>query len=480
MSAVDLSSAETAADVLSVFASLQSKHSDTSPLNSAAFASFLDSLFPSSRSLFTIPRSHPYTADAAECVYLCGNSLGLQPKLAVEFVRQEMDKWGQLGVEGHFRGDRPWVSIDEPCLPLLKPVVGAEDEAELGVMNSLTVNLHLLLTSFYTPTAERFIVIMEEQAFCSDHHVVRSQLALHGQTVEKSLVQLRPKVGETFIRTADIVSAIKTAGSSLALVLLPGIQFYTGQLFDMAAITAAAHSVGAYAGFDLAHAVGNVRLRLHEWQVDFASWCSYKYLNSGPGGISGIFFHRNHHARHDLPRLAGWWGQTPAVRFLMQAEHQPIAGAQQYQLSNPPVLPAVCLQASLLTFQSAGGMEALRQRSLMLTAYLELLLTPLLSSLSIAILTPPTLADRGCQLSLLLPIPIRGLLSRLEAAGVLCDGREPNVVRVAPAPLYNTFHDVWKFVGLFETAFRQEKETPQADGEKQQQQQQHETTANGH
>ena len=458
----DLSSARTSADVLTHLRSLQSQqHNIADPLSLTTpdFAHFLDTSLnpaPHTRSLFTIPRCQPYTAESADCVYMCGNSLGLQPRLAAEYVKDEMDKWGRLGVEGHFNGARPWVSIDEPCLPLLADVVGAASTDEVGVMNTLSANLHLLLTSFYQPTKERYKVIMEEAAFCSDHHVIRSQLALHNIPVDGGLIQLKPRDGETYLQTADILAAIKDAGPALALVLLPGLQFYTGQLFDMRAITAAAHAVGAYCGFDLAHAVGNAVLELHEWQVDFAAWCTYKYLNSGPGAIAGLFFHSRHHSDGSLPKLAGWWGQTAQVRFQMKAEHQPIKGAQSYQLSNPAVLPTVCLYASLRTFEQAGGMRALRAKSVLLTSYLEQLLLQLLGPLSISLLTPTTLAERGCQLSVLLSLPVRGVLKRMEAAGVLCDGREPNVIRLAPTPLYNTFTDVWRTVNVLAAAVRDE------------------------
>ena len=458
MTSTPLPSARTAADVLAHFASLQAEHHNSDPIASHAFATFLDSLstLPPTRSLFNIPRAHPYSPSSPDVLYFCGNSLGLQPKLSVEYVGEEMNKWGRLGVEGHFNGDRPWLNVDEPCLPLLREVVGAAEDSEVGVMNTLSVNLHLLLTAFYQPTTTRFRLLIEEAAFCSDHHVVRSQLHLHGRSVDDSLIQLRPREGETFIRTDDVVAAIKDAGESLAVVMLPGVQFYTGQLFDMQRITAAAHDVGAYAGFDLAHAAGNAPLALHDWGVDFAAWCSYKYLNSGPGGISGIFFHQRHHHRSDLPKLSGWWGQTPEVRFRMKAEHEPIPGAQSFQLSNTPVLSTVCLMASLRTFQQAGGMAALRAKSVQLTAYLELLLTPLLSSLDLLLLTPTNLHERGCQLSILLPMPVRGVLRRLELAGVLCDGREPNVIRLSPTPLYNTFSDVCSLVAILETALREE------------------------
>ena len=461
MTSTPLPSARTAADVLAHFATLQKEHHNSDPLSSPSFAAFLDSLctLPPTRSLFNIPRAHPYAATSPDCLYFTGNSLGLQPKLAVEYVGEEMNKWGRLGVEGHFNGERPWLNVDEPCLPLLREVVGAAEDSEVGVMNTLSVNLHLLLTAFYQPTSSRFRILMEEAAFCSDHHVIRSQLALHGQKVDDALIQLRPREGDTHIRTEDIVAAIRDAGESLAVVMLPGVQFYTGQLFEMDRITAAAHDVGAYAGFDLAHAAGNASLALHDWGVDFAAWCSYKYLNSGPGAISGIFFHSKHHQRTDLPKLSGWWGQTPEVRFRMKPEHQPIIGAQSFQQSNPPVLPTVCLLAALRIFQQAGGMAALRAKSVQLTAYLELLLSPLLSSLDLQLLTPTSLHERGCQLSVRLPMPVRGVLRRLEVAGVLCDGREPNVIRISPAPLYNTFSDICSMVALLETALKEERDS---------------------
>ena len=405
-------------------------------------------------------------------------------------MQEELIKWGQLGVEGHFAGARPWARVDETPTALSVAVVGASSEAEVSVCNSLSVNLHLLLTSFYRPTAGRFKILMEKEAFCSDHHVARSQVELHGLKPEDSIVALSPRAGESCLRTEDIEAAIQTEGDALALVLLPGVQFYTGQLFDMEAITRAAHAVGAYAGFDLAHAVGNVPMRLHDWQVDFAAWCSYKYLNAGPGSIAGLFVHETHHesARSSeadgasaplppMPKLKGWWGQTPSQRFSMQPVHHEKPGAQSYMLSNPAVLPTVCMQASLELFKLAEPLR-LRSKSMMLTGYLEHMLkvqvgainteefaesgassapdaasaaAPASAAVSVRILTPRDPSARGAQLSLLFSMPVRRLHRALCLWGIVTDVREPNVLRVSPAPLYNTFSDVFLFVQRLKT-----------------------------
>lgn len=337
-------------------------------------------------------------------------------------------------------------------------------------MNSLSANLHLLLVTFYRPSATRFKILIEAEAFCSDHHVVRSQVALHGRTVEEGIVSLVPREGETTLRTEDILDAIAREGDSLALVLLPGVQFYTGQCFDMGAITKAGHAVGAYVGFDLAHAVGNVPLRLHEWQVDFAAWCSYKYLNSGPGAIGGAFVHQMHHGSDQL-KLKGWWGQTLKDRFSMKAEHVEKPGAQSYMLSNPPVLPAVCMQASLEVHKQAGQAE-MRAKSVVLTAYLEYLLREIVGAtgdqdgplvvnpsptapITVRVLTPSLPSARGCQLSLLFSCPVKSIFRALTLRGVVTDVREPNVLRVSPTPLYNTFRDVRTFVELLDEVLRE-------------------------
>ena len=426
------------------------------------------------------------TTDTNDSIYLCGNSLGLLPRTAASYVQDELTKWSLLGVEGHFAGARPWVSIDEEPTKLSIPVVGAKCAEEIAIMNSLSVNLHLLLTSFYRPTAERFKILMEADAFCSDHHIIRSQVALHGRVPEDAILTLSPRQGETTLRTDDIVDAIKSLGSSLALVLLPGIQFYTGQFFDISTITAAGHSVGAYVGWDLAHAVGNVPLQLHAWNVDFACWCSYKYLNSGPGSIAGAFLHERHFHTEFL-KLRGWWGQLPDQRFQMKSVHVEKPGAQSYMLSNPPVLPTVCMQASL-EVHNAAGQQRMRMKSFALTGYLEYLLktvvgvttgaTPLSEShpstanftpsspsapITVRLLTPTTPSARGCQLSLLFSVHVKPIHFHLSLHGIVTDVRQPNVIRVSPTPLYNTFNDVYQFV-------QQLKKTLQTVHQQQQQQ----------
>jgi kynureninase len=305
------------------------------------------------RSEFEIPKQAPHGADDAESIYLCGNSLGCMPKRARALVNEEMDKWALQGVEGHFNGARPWAKVDEFVTPLMADVVGAKSSDEVVVMNTLSVNVHLFMVSFYKPTDARHKIIMEAGAFCSDQHIVRSQLALHGRSLDDSLITLAPRDGETHLRTEDIVARIAAEGDSVALVLFGGLQFYTGQFFDFKAITDAGHATGAFVGFDCAHAVGNCVLKLHEWGVDFACWCSYKYLNAHPGGIAGAFLHERHHNKTliELPRLAGWWGQPCEDRFAMRGEWRPFAGAQSYQvgsLVSVNYLPCICYQ--MLTF----------------------------------------------------------------------------------------------------------------------------------
>lgn len=410
------------------------------------------------RNQFHIPRTQPRDQSTTPSLYLCGNSLGLQPKNLDVLIPQEMKKWQLYGVEGHTNGMYPWVKIDEFVTPLLAQIVGA-DTSEVACMDTLSVNLHLMMVAFYRPTAQRYKIMIESQAFCSDHHVVRSQLAVHGLKVEDSLISISPRANESCIRTEDIIDTIKQHGSTIALILLPGVQYYTGQLFDMEAITKAGHQQGCYVGFDLAHAVGNVPLHLHDWQVDFACWCSYKYLNAGPGSIAGIFVHERHGRKdsRDFPRFCGWWGQTIKDRFTMSCDWVGLPGAQGFQLSNPAVLPTICLLGSLQVFEQAT-MPRLRAKSLKLTSYLEEQLRqhigikhqPLLSheseSAPITILTPASHQERGCQLSLYFNHPVNELFAMLQSHGVICDVRKPNVLRITPTHLYNTYHDVWRFV----------------------------------
>lgn len=365
------------------------------------------------------------------------------PKRAKKYVEEEIQKWSLSGVEGHFCGDRPWVPIDEKCSELLMPLVGAKKIHEIVVMNTLSVNCHLFLISFYQPTKTRFKILMEAQAFCSDHHVIRSQLRLHGYSESSALIQVKPRKNENCVRTEDIIKILDQQGESISLVFLGGVNFFTGQLFDMKNITLKAHKVGAYVGFDLAHCIGNVPVQLNKWNVDFAIWCHYKYVNSGPGCIAGAFLHDKHSSRKDLKRLDGWWGQTPHNRFKMHCIHIPKLGAQSYMMSNPPVLPTVCLQASLELFSEAG-IEQLRFKSKCLTGYLECLVENFLPE--IKVLTPRDPEKRGCQLSLEFPIDIEVIHNYLTKIGVICDVRRPNVIRIAPTPLYNKFSDVFEFI----------------------------------
>lgn len=392
------------------------------------------------RDRFLIPRC----PDGREAIYFCGHSLGLQPRAVKAYLEQELDDWARLAVDAHFQGRTPWFSYHEIFRAPLGRLVGAHPD-EVVVMNGLTVNLHLLLLSFYRPNGSRRLILMEEPTFPSDRYAVQSQLRLHGLNPADTLLPLMPRPGQHQIRTEDVEALLEKRGPEVAVVLLSGVNFFTGQLFDIERITAAAQRQGCVVGWDLAHAAGNVLLRLHDWQVDFAVWCSYKYLNGGPGAVAGCFVHQRHGRRLDLPRLAGWWGHDPATRFRMQLEPEwsPRPGADGWQLSNPPILALAPLRAALDLFDEAG-MLALRARSEQLTGYLEYLLDRL-SPGRYEVITPRDPAQRGCQLSLLVHERPRELLRALEEAGVVCDFREPNVIRVAPVPLYNTFVEVWRF-----------------------------------
>ena len=381
-----------------------------------------------------------------DTVYLCGNSLGLAPRSAEAALLDELHHWQQHGVEGHFRGERPWVDYHKVLTRGSAAVVGALP-AEVVVMNTLTVNLHLLLVSFYRPTADRFQLIMEAGAFPSDQYAVESQVRFHGYDPAEAIVEVAPRPGEDTLRTEDIEAAIARSGERAALVLFGGVNYYTGQFFDLAAITRAGHAVGARVGFDLAHAAGNVPLRLHEWGPDFACWCSYKYLNSGPGGPSGIFVHERHAHNAALPRFAGWWGHDEAARFEMKKGFVPMPGAAGWQLSNAQIFSFALHRASLAIFEEAG-MAALRAKSEQLTAFLETTLRASPAAADFTIITPTDPAQRGCQLSILTGPDGKALFDRLSAAGVVCDWREPNVIRVAPVPLYNSFEDCARFVGI--------------------------------
>ena len=398
------------------------------------------------RDRFAIPKQ----PDGSDLIYLCGNSLGLQPKVAVSLVREELDAWATLAVGAHFAAERPWVSYPERLAPATATLVGAHP-GEVVAMNTLTVNLHFMLVSFYRPTSGRHKVLIERPAFPSDRYAVESQIRFHGFDPTASLIEIGPRSGESTIRMEDLEACLRAEGSTIALVLLPGVNYYTGQVFDMAAVTRLGQAQGCVVGFDLAHAVGNIPLRLHDWNADFAVWCTYKYLNGGPGAVAGCFVHERHRDWADKPRLAGWWGHDAASRFLMGPDFIPSLGAEGWQVSNAPILSLAPVLASLDIFEEAG-MGALTAKSDRLTSYLAFLVHEELGA-HVEILTPLESGRRGCQLSL----RVRGtradqrkVFEALETHGVVCDWREPDVIRVAPVPLYNRFEDAFEFVGVLQ------------------------------
>lgn len=404
------------------------------------FAATLDAQDPLRR--FREQFHIPPAPDGGESIYFCGNSLGLQPRTVRAAVEQELESWERQAVEGHFRGSSPWMPYHETLADSTARLVGAKP-LEVIVMNNLTTNLHLLLISFYRPTAMRYKVLMEGGAFPSDQYAVESQVRLHGYAPDDAIVELVPRPGERTLRTEDIEAKVQEVGDELALVLLGGINYYTGQAFDMQAITKVGHAVGATVGFDLAHAAGNLVMHLHDWDVDFACWCSYKYLNSGPGGVSGAFVHERFANRPDLPRLAGWWGHDASERFQMKKGFKPMTGAAGWQLANGQIIALAMHRAALVLVDDAGGIAELRRKSEQLTAYLEFVLRALnLPPSILEIITPSEPQARGCQLSLLVHKDGRGLFGYLSEAGVIGDWREPNVIRLAPVPLYNTFGEV--------------------------------------
>ncbi len=412
--------------------------------NSLDFARHMDAQDPlrSFREEFLFPQH-----DGRPVLYFCGNSLGLQPRSVRRWLLEELDQWATYAVEGHFRGKRPWMYYHKLLVPATARLVGALPH-EVVVMNTLTTNLHLLMVSFYRPTPQRYRILMEAGAFPSDQYAVESQVRWHGFHPDEAIVEVGSRSGEDVLDMGDIEQAIAEAGDALALVLLGGVNYYSGQWYDLPAVTAAAHRVGAYAGFDLAHATGNVPLQLHDWDVDFAAWCSYKYLNSGPGGPSGVFIHERHGDNPALPRFAGWWGHCEEERFLMRKGFKPMRGAEGWQLSNAQILSFAAHLASLEIFD-AVGMEALRQKSLLLTGYLEYVLDAAREHLpELHILTPRHPHMRGCQLSVRMGRQGKQLFEYLSAHGVMADWREPDVIRLAPVPLYNSFEDVWRLGDL--------------------------------
>ena len=393
----------------------------------------------------------PLGQDGKPLIYFAGNSLGLMPKSARKVVEQELEAWAKLGVDAHLNAKTPWYSYHETLREPAARLVGAQP-IEVICMNSLTVNLHLMMATFYRPTKSRFKILMEEPAFPSDTYAVKTQIVHNGLEPKEALVLARPREGEFTVRTEEILDLIEKHTDELAVVLIGGVNFFTGQLFDIPTITAAAQKHGITVGVDLAHAIGNVPLSLHDWNVDFAVWCSYKYLNAGPGAVAGAFVHERHATNTNLPRLAGWFGNDPNTRFRMQLEPEfvPVASADGWQISNPPILSMAPLRASLSIFEEAG-METLRQKSIKLTSYLQFLLESEPDGRSkkrYTVITPRQANQRGCQLSIKAQDHPKGLFGKLEAAGVKCDFREPNVIRAAPTPLYNTFHEVWRFARI--------------------------------
>lgn len=392
------------------------------------------------RKKFFIPQH-----DGKDSLYFTGNSLGLQPVAAKEALQQELDDWAEYGVEGHFKARNPWMHYHELFSEALSNIAGAK-KSEVVAMNALTVNLHLLLISFYRPEGKRTKLICEAKAFPSDRYALLSQIRFHGGNPDTDLIELSPREGEHLLRTEDILRAIEEAGDSLATVMIGGVNYYTGQFHELNKITEAAHAKGALCGFDLAHAMGNVKLELHKWGVDFACWCSYKYMNSGPGAVSGIFVHERHH-NEDLPRLEGWWGHDKKTRFLMEPDYISMGTAESWQMSNAPVLNMAVHKASLEIFMEAGGMDALSERSLRLTNFLEATVNKVaeVTGANLEILTPKETHLRGCQLSIVAHGSGKELFDTLMNNGVFVDWREPAVIRMAPVPLYNSFEDIARF-----------------------------------
>jgi kynureninase len=413
----------------------------------AEFALTMDERDPLAR--FREKFYFPTDGKGDACIYLCGHSLGLQPRTARAYIDQELEDWAKFGVEGHFHARNPWVPYHRLLTEQTAELVGAEP-IEVVVMNSLTVNLHLMMASFYRPTQARHKIVIERGAFPSDHYAVKSQILFHGFDPATSLIELSPREGQFCLRDEDIDSLIDHEGESIALIMLGGVNYVTGQLFDLEAITKAGKRKGCIVGFDLAHAAGNVLLQLHEWGPDFAAWCSYKYLNGGPGCVAGCFVHERHARAWDLPRFAGWWGHDEAARFQMAAQFRPMAGAEGWQLSNPPIFALAPLRASMEIFAEAG-MGRLRTKSMSLTAYMEFLLAQEQSpKYSLITLAEPD--RRGAQLSIRIPQNGRTLCQRLVANGVIGDWREPDTYRVAAVPLYNSYEDVYRFVQRFRAA----------------------------
>lgn len=421
--------------------------------NTLAFAQSKDQqdVLAPFRERFYIPNFHEKTVR-----YFTGNSLGLQPKSTASYIQTELDAWAKYGVEGHFMGKNPWFSYHELLTDKAAKVVGALP-SEVVVTHSLTTNLHLLMVSFYQPKGKRTKILCEAKAFPSDQYALESQVKFHDLDLSENLIEVAPRAGEHLIREEDILAKIEELGDELALVMIGGVNYYTGQLFNIEKITAAGHQVGAMVGWDLAHAAGNINLQLHNWDVDFAAWCSYKYLNSSPGGVSGMFVHQRHEYKPELPRFAGWWGYDKETRFLMEPGFNPIKGAEGWQLSNAPVLGMAAHLASLAIFEEAG-MDAIGKKRDELTAFLEFIINDISErnkdKVNFEIITPKDKKQRGAQLSILVHGQEKALFDALSAEGVVADWREPNVIRIAPAPLYNSFEDCYWFGYFLEKAIQ--------------------------
>lgn len=408
--------------------------------NDLSFAKILDNedRLKSYRDKFFFPQH-----DGRDVVYFTGNSLGLQPKTTRQYIQQELEDWATFGVEGHFLAKNPWLSYHELLTDKMAKIVGALPQ-ETVMMNQLTVNLHLLMVSFYRPNKQRYKILCEAKAFPSDQYALQSQIKFHGYEVEDSLIEVAPREGEYHIREEDIFAAIEKNKESIALIMIGGVNYFTGQVFNIKDITAAGHKAGAVVGFDLAHAAGNLELHLHDWNVDFAAWCSYKYLNSGPGGVAGAFVHENHLKNTELPMFAGWWGHDKKTRFLMDSTFVPMQTAERWQMSNAPVFSMAACRASIDIFDEVG-MAALVQKSKQLTAYLEFIVSDINKQKNdcLRIITPRE--NRGCQISIVANGYGKNLYNKLIENGVVPDWREPNVIRCAAVPLYNSFEDIYRF-----------------------------------
>lgn len=415
------------------------KSSEMNFKNTKKYAQHLDNHdhLRSYRNQFIFPK-----VNGKDVIYFTGNSLGLQPKNAKKYVDEIMTDWAELAVEGHFQAEKSWWDYHERFSKKLAPIVGA-NPSEVGVMNTLTVNLHLLMVSFYRPSKQRFKIIMEEKAFPSDQYMIASQVRFHGLDPKDAIVEVKKREGEHAFRTEDILRTIKEVGEECALVLMGGVNYYSGQVLDMETITKAGKETGTFVGWDLAHAAGNVELKLHEWNVDFAAWCSYKYMNSGPGNVSGFFVHEQYHGHKDIPRFEGWWGHNKARRFLMEPDFQPEPDSNAWQISNAPVIAQAPYLASLELFEGVG-MSALIEKRNKIVAYLEFILQEVAEEVGgdFEIITPQ---DRGTQLSVFLHGQGKDLFHYLMRNGVVTDWREPNVIRLAPAPFYCSFEDMWEF-----------------------------------